>query len=305
VTDGNKELENAKENYLALKSLLVEKWGTADTVCDQYLDGIKKVALPSDPKDKAGLLTYVKNVYSKLVTLTKLEIERGQPVPGLADYYLSNQFIKKVHRTLPEEMGSEFLMKLQENGENYHLMKVRVYMDRIISMLRWSYKSLEITLEEPNSKQEAVNVVTPTPDYASSSSSDGQFNKPIRTKRRRKKKPKVPGENQGELRTLATAVSADSPANSAHHAFGQPEEKESTSVGLSQFAPSIGSGPEVTKAEARPEVGVSGEGHDKPSQLTVPVVAANAANSAQSAVQKTKASPARLVQNGSMSADMF
>ncbi len=47
------------------------------------------------------------------------------------------------------------------------------------------------------------------------------------------------------------------------------------------------------------------KGHDKPPQLTVPVVAANTANSAQSVFQKTKASPACLVQNGSMSANMF
>ncbi|MFN9939962.1 MAG: hypothetical protein ACK56I_10870, partial [bacterium] len=93
----------------------------------------------------------------------KLEIERGQPVPGLADYYLSNHFLKKVHRVLPEEMGSEFLMKLQENGKNYHLMKGRVYMDRIIWMLRCYYKSLEITLEDPNSKPDALNMVTATP----------------------------------------------------------------------------------------------------------------------------------------------
>jgi hypothetical protein len=306
VTDGNKELEDAKGNYPAMKSLLVEKWGNVDTVCDQYLDGIKKVALPSDPKDKAGLLTYVKNAYSKLVTLTKLEIERGQPVPGLADYYLSNHFLKKVHRVLPEEMGSEFLMKLQENGENYHLMKGRVYMDRIISMLRCYYKSLEIMLEEPNSKPDAVNVVAATPDYASSCSSDGQVDTPIRTKRKRKKKPKPPVENQAELKTPVTAVSADSPADSAQHAMGRFEEREYASVGLSHFAPSIGSGPEAAHAEAcGPRWACPGKGYDKPPQLTVPVVAANAANSAQSAGQKTKASPACLVQNGSMSANML
>ncbi|MFN9939190.1 MAG: hypothetical protein ACK56I_06920, partial [bacterium] len=79
VTDGNKELEDTKENYPLMKSLLVEKWGNVDTVCDQYLDGIKKVAMPADPRDKVGMLAYVKNAYGKLVTLTKLEIERGQP----------------------------------------------------------------------------------------------------------------------------------------------------------------------------------------------------------------------------------
>jgi hypothetical protein len=69
-------------------------------------------------------------------------------VPGLEEYYLSNQFLKRVHRVLPEELGSQFLMKLQENGESYYLMKGRQYMDRMISLLRCCYKSLEIALED-------------------------------------------------------------------------------------------------------------------------------------------------------------
>ncbi len=116
----------------------------------------------------------------------------------------------------------------------------------------------------------------------------------------------MPVENQAEMRTPVTNISADSPADSAHHAFDQLEDKESTIVVLSQFAPSIGSGPEVAQTEARGlRWACPVKGHDQSSQLTVSVVAANAANSAQSVVQKTRASPARLVQNGSMSANMF
>ena len=58
--------------------------------------------MPTDSKNKTGLLAYTKNVYSSLMMLTKLEIDRGQKVPGLDECYLSNQFLKKIHRTLPE-----------------------------------------------------------------------------------------------------------------------------------------------------------------------------------------------------------
>jgi hypothetical protein len=163
IKEGNKELEDAKRNYPAMKSLLLEKWGTCDLVCDQYLEGIERVAMPSNPKDKAGMLSYVKNAYNRLITLTKLEVTRGQPVPGLEDYYLSNQFLKKVHRVLPEELGSQFLMKLQENGESYYLMKGRQYMDRMISLLRCCYKSLEIALEDYPTQQNTSAAVTAKP----------------------------------------------------------------------------------------------------------------------------------------------
>ena len=117
------------------------------------------------------------------MTLTKLEADRGQRVPGLEDYYLSNQFLKKLHKTLPEELSAKFLFQLQEKSESYHLMKGQVYMDRIISLLRCSYKSLEIALEDVSKpvaaskskpfKLASVNAITANTGYTSSSSSDG------------------------------------------------------------------------------------------------------------------------------------
>jgi hypothetical protein len=173
IKEGNKELEDAKRNYPAMKSLLLEKWGMCDLVCDQYLEGIERVAMPSDPKDKAGMLSYVKNAYNRLTTLTRLEVTRGQPVPGLEDYYLSNQFLKKVHRVLPEELGSQFLMKLQENGESYYLMKGRQYMDRMIALLRCCYKSLEIALEDYSTQQNTSAAVTARPAQPSDGKAGG------------------------------------------------------------------------------------------------------------------------------------
>jgi hypothetical protein len=83
-------------------------------------------------------------------------------------------------------LGSEFLMKLQENGENYYLMKGREYMDRFISMLRWSYKSLEIMLEQPGIAPNATALGTDEHGYVNSSSSDDQPDPPSRLKRWRK-----------------------------------------------------------------------------------------------------------------------
>ncbi len=59
-------------------------------------------------------MTYVKNAYSRLVTLTKLEVDRGQPVPGLEDYFLSNQFLKRVHRLLPAFLQQ---LEMESNGK--------------------------------------------------------------------------------------------------------------------------------------------------------------------------------------------
>ncbi len=249
MTDGNKELEDAKGNYPLMKSILLEKWGVADIVCYQYLEGIRRIKMPSDPKDKVGMLTYVKNAYSRLVTLTKLEVDRGQLVPGLEDYYLSNQFLKRIQRLLQEDLGSRFLMKLQENGESYYLMKGRQYMDRIMALLRCYYKSLEIALEDRPDlpiitksgtvSPVGINVMS-TSGYASGQESHSPVEPP--------REPVQLSVMAAVANTTASGQSASQPTSQSQGG-GQPK-KSSPQTGNGggkakpkfKFAPNIGTG---------------------------------------------------------------
>jgi hypothetical protein len=243
VTDGNKELEDAKEDYQRMKSLLIEKWGVPDIVCDQYLENIKGLTMPTDPKDKTGLLTYTKNAYSNLVTLTKLEIDRGQKVPGLEEYYLSNQFLKKLHRTMPEELANKFLFQLQERDESYHLMKGRVFLDRIISLLKCAYKTLEIVLEETPEpvmaakvkpvKQISMHAVTAFNGYTSSSSSDDQDAQTNQT-RQKGKKLKSPHTSGPTSTAVATLAATASPLGCQ-----ESEDEQTGQQSAWQFAPNV------------------------------------------------------------------
>jgi hypothetical protein len=113
--------------------------------------------------------------------------------------------LKKIHRTLPEKLASKFLFQLQENGENYHLMKGKVYMDRILNLLRCSYKSLEIELEETSkpaaaskikpAKQISVNaavVAMATPAHPAVTTRPGYHCSPNRNVRKRRNRPPQP-----------------------------------------------------------------------------------------------------------------
>jgi hypothetical protein len=252
ITDGNKELEDDKEDYQMMKALLIEKWGLPEIVCDQYLESIRRLTVPTDPKDKAALLAYTKSAYSSLMTLTKLEIDRGQVVPGLQDYYLSNQFLKKVHRTLPEKLGAKFLYQLQDNGESYHLMKGKVYMDRIIKLLRCSYKSLEIELEEtpkPASatkvkpaKQISVNMAAVSNGYTSSSSSDGQGGPSTLSRQKKKRKSQTSGSTKSSQLTVGMVAAAAANTNQSVSSTSQPQPASAQSS----------SGPQASGAAPKP-----------------------------------------------------
>jgi hypothetical protein len=112
-------------------------------------------------------------------------------------------------------------------------MKGRVYMDRIISLLRWSYKSLEIMLKGPGATSEGTNTVADVHSYAGSSSGDDQPSLPSRPSRRKKRhsKPKP---------LVATTGAGDSVA-SVHHASSRWEKEAAPDVaaelaGLAQDA---------------------------------------------------------------------
>jgi hypothetical protein len=191
------------------------------------------------------MLTYVKNAYSRLVTLTKLEVNRGQLVPGLEDYYLSNQFLKKIHRLLPEELGSKFLMKLQENGESYYLMKGRQYMDRIIALLRCYYKSLEIALEDRPDLPIIRKSGTVSSVGVNVMSTNGYAN------RQESCSPVEPPKEPAQLSVMVTAanttVSGQSASQQASQSQGggqskKPNQQTGKAKPKFQFAPKVGTG---------------------------------------------------------------
>ena len=220
VVDRNTELEAMKEDYEAMKRALIEKWGAPDLVCEQYLENITKLDIPSDPKDDADLLAYTKNAYSNLMILTKLESERGQKVPGLENCYVSNSFLRKLNQALPKDLASKFLFQIQENGESYFQMKGRVYFDRILALLRCSYKSLEIIVEEAANLNTVLETETPQQNsihsmyvdgYTSSSSSDETDGPVVRSKHKDRKKSKA-GCSHG-LTVAAVATPVATPVN--------------------------------------------------------------------------------------------
>jgi hypothetical protein len=139
-------------------------------------------------------------------------------------------------------------MKLQESGENYYLMKGREYMNRIISMLRCSYKSLEIALEDRPDlpiimksgtvRSTGVNVMT-TSGYAS-----GQESRSLT------ELPKEPAQ----LSVMVTAANAAASGQSASQPVSQSQgggkskkpDQQAANAGKPklkyQFAPNIGTG---------------------------------------------------------------
>ncbi len=120
-------------------------------------------------------------------------------------------------------------------------MKGKIYMDRIITLLRCSYKSLEIELEETPKpalttkvkpvKQTSLNTATISNGYTSSSSSDGQGGPSTQTKQK-KKKLKPPRTSGLTVVAVATPVVTASSLGCQEDEEGQTGQQTTL-----QFAP--------------------------------------------------------------------
>jgi hypothetical protein len=117
-------------------------------------------------------------------------------------------------------------------------------MDRIINLLRCSYKSLEIELEETvkpaaivkvkPSKQISVNTSMVTNGYTSSSSSDGQSGPSTQSKQKRHKKTKSSPKSS----SLTVGVVAATPATATSQSV-QPSSSQSSKSSSQTTPPSF------------------------------------------------------------------
>jgi len=96
VVDGCKELEERKGCYASMREWLVQRWGRATLVGDLYLSNITDLKVPQKSDGPSVLASYLKGMYSNLVTVSTLEVVKGRPVPGLKEYITSNRWLKDI-----------------------------------------------------------------------------------------------------------------------------------------------------------------------------------------------------------------
>ncbi|RPH78780.1 MAG: hypothetical protein EHM77_06585, partial [Planctomycetaceae bacterium] len=145
ITCRNKELEEIKLSYSAMKALLFRTYGRPDTVAELYLNNIRQVKPPTSKTDVAGECRQAKEVYGHVVTLTTLEESEGVPVTTVMEHIYRNQFIKSLVAVLPKITRSKFMNKLED--EDLHVIAGKPYIKDIIALLRNEYRRLEVETE--------------------------------------------------------------------------------------------------------------------------------------------------------------
>ncbi len=149
VVQGNRDLEERKSSYPAMRDWLIQKWGRASIMGDLYLSNILKLGSPNKSGGQGAMIDYLKGIYTNMITVSTLELSKGRRIPGLADYITTNRWLKDIYLSLPRHLQKRFMYRLEDSGERLSEIEGMHYFRIIMNMVRSSYESLEEELKLP------------------------------------------------------------------------------------------------------------------------------------------------------------
>jgi hypothetical protein len=144
VVSNNKELEVCKESYTQMKNWLCNKYGRPAHVANLYLENIQRLTKPADGADSNAEADYLKTIYGVLVTLTRLEAERGTKIQKLEDYIFANDFLLRLGAALPAAIRNQVIDSMP-GDKDYLLIEGEEYMHEFIRLVKREYTKAEVT----------------------------------------------------------------------------------------------------------------------------------------------------------------
>ena len=153
LTEGYEELRTKKGNYSAMKTWLIDQYGMVKGVCDGKLKSIRGLKCPKQEDDLLGHSQYLRKIHRGISALHRLEVHKGVRVPGLQEHMESNTFLMQLSEVLPRTVQQEWSKYLAKAGITTWKVEGKVYLDKILEILRETYLAKEIQARLPGNEQ--------------------------------------------------------------------------------------------------------------------------------------------------------
>ncbi|MBM3937816.1 MAG: hypothetical protein FJ333_04060, partial [Sphingomonadales bacterium] len=170
LTEGYEELKSKKTDYEAMKIWLFNQYGNVTRVVDNQLKAIRALKKPKSEDDLQGQAQYLRKIHHRITALYGLEVSKGTLVPGLRQHMESNTFLTHLVEVLPTTVQKSWSEFLADDGETVWKVEGRIYLDKILSILRKSYTAYEIQAAFPSDPQPKPKLKA---NHARDSSLDG------------------------------------------------------------------------------------------------------------------------------------
>jgi hypothetical protein len=152
LTEGYDELRVRKTSYEAMKSWLIDQFGMIRAVCDNQLRILKSLKPPKSEDDLLAYAQYLRKIHRGITTLQGLEVRKGVRVPGLQEHMETNTFLMQLAEVLPKKVQYKWSKFLAESNVTTWKVEGKVYLDKILDILRKAYAKNEIHARIPGNE---------------------------------------------------------------------------------------------------------------------------------------------------------
>jgi hypothetical protein len=152
LTESYDELRVRKTSYEAMKSWLIDQFGMIKSVCDNQLRAIRALKPPKSEDDLLAYAQYLRKIHRGITTLQGLEVRKGVRVPGLQEHMETNTFLMQLAEVLPKNVQYKWCKFLAESDVTTWKVEGKVYLDKILDILRKTYATYEIHSKIPGNE---------------------------------------------------------------------------------------------------------------------------------------------------------
>lgn len=210
LTENYAELKSKKLNYEAMKSWLIDQYGMVKGVCDNQLKTIRAQKPPKSEDDLLAHAQHLRKIHCTITALHGLEIQKGVRVPGLHEHVESNTFLMQLAEVLPRPVQQEWSKFLAHSGVTTMKVEGKVYLDKILDILREMYLAKEIQARFPGNESQpskpkpkvnsAIQESSPAHISAATNTLNSSKNsQPVKNTGAKPKNTKNPGKSLAKL----------------------------------------------------------------------------------------------------------
>ena len=137
------ELVKVKEDYNAMKNLLMLRYGDLDTITSNILSNIIREKKPPNDADLGSKLSYYRKLQSALEKIDQIVKIPNVSIKEVEDYIYGHQFLKQLSPLLPDPVLDSFIDTMRDLGQNITKINGKIAFKTMLSCTNLAYEKVD------------------------------------------------------------------------------------------------------------------------------------------------------------------
>ena len=137
------ELVKVREDYEAMKNLLMNRYGDLDTITSNILSNITREKMPPNDADLGSKLSYYRKLQSALEKIDQIVKIPNISLKEAEDFIYGHQFLKQLNQLLPEPVLDSFIEAMRNLGQSITKISGKIAFKTMLSCTNLAYEKID------------------------------------------------------------------------------------------------------------------------------------------------------------------